>query len=148
MRVNRRKRRSPDQIIVQLREADAMLSAGQAIVAWMGHAKVGTLYIEPGSPWQNGYAESFHSRVRDELLESELFTCLAEAKMLSTQWGLEYNHRRPHSSLGYVAPARGNTLIASGTGIGGRSRARREPVISGPCLAVGKRIRAPPTRWR
>lgn len=75
------------------------------IGAWLGMAKVQTLYIEPGSPWENGYAESFHSRVRDELLESELFTCLAEAKMLSTQWRLEYNHRRPHSSLGYVAPA-------------------------------------------
>lgn len=76
-----------------------------AIGAWLGIAKVKTLYIEPGSPWENGYAESFHSRVRDELLDSELFTCLAEAKMLSTQWRLEYNHRRPHSSLGYVAPA-------------------------------------------
>ncbi len=58
---------------------------------------------EPGSPWENGYAESFHGRLRDELLESELFTCLAEAKMLSEQWRLEYNHRRP--SLGYVTPA-------------------------------------------
>jgi transposase InsO family protein len=77
----------------------------QAIGTWLGLAKVRTLYIAPGSPWENGYAESFHSRVRDELLDSELFTCLAEAKMLSTQWRLEYNHRRPHSSLGYVAPA-------------------------------------------
>lgn len=77
----------------------------RAIKAWLESAKVGTLYIAPGSPWENGYAESFHSRVRDELLASELFTCLAEAKMLSEQWRLEYNHRRPHSSLGYVAPA-------------------------------------------
>jgi putative transposase len=77
----------------------------QAIRAWLGSAQVSTLYIAPGSPWENGYAESFHSRLRDELLESELFTCLAEAKMLSEQWRLEYNHRRPHSSLGYVAPA-------------------------------------------
>jgi transposase InsO family protein len=77
----------------------------QAIGAWLGMAKVKTLYIEPGSPWENGYAESFHGRLRDELLEGELFTCLAEAKLLSTQWRLEYNHRRPHSSLGYVAPA-------------------------------------------
>ena len=77
----------------------------KAIVGWMSDAKVEALYIEPGSPWENGYAESFHGRVRDELLDSELFTCLAEAKMLSTQWRLEYNHRRPHSSLGYVAPA-------------------------------------------
>lgn len=76
-----------------------------AIRAWLESSAVTTLYIEPGSPWENGYVESFHSRLRDELLDSELFTCLAEAKMLSTQWRLEYNHRRPHSSLGYVAPA-------------------------------------------
>jgi putative transposase len=77
----------------------------QAIGEWLGKAKVRTLYVAPGSPWENGYAEGFHSRVRDELLDSELFTCVAEAKMLSEQWRLEYNHRRPHSSLGYVAPA-------------------------------------------
>jgi putative transposase len=76
-----------------------------AIGAWLGIAKVKTLYVAPGSPWENGYAESFHGRLRDELLDNELFTCLAEARMLSTQWRLEYNHRRPHSSLGYVAPA-------------------------------------------
>lgn len=76
-----------------------------AIRTWLESSAVTTLYIEPGSPWENGYVESFHSRLRDELLDSELFTCLAEAKMLSTQWRLEYNHRRPHSSLGYVAPA-------------------------------------------
>jgi transposase InsO family protein len=77
----------------------------RAIRSWLGSANVKTLYIEPGSPWENGYAESFHGRLRDELLESELFGCLAEAKMLSQQWRLEYNHRRPHSSLGYVTPA-------------------------------------------
>jgi putative transposase len=77
----------------------------QAIGAWLSVAKVQTLYIQPGSPWENGYTESFHGRLRDELLDSELFSCLAEAKMLSTQWRMEYNHRRPHSSLGYVAPA-------------------------------------------
>lgn len=76
-----------------------------AIRTWLESSAVTTLYIEPGSPWENGYVESFHSRLRDELLDSELFTCLAEAKMLSTQWRLEYNHRRPHSSLGYMSPA-------------------------------------------
>lgn len=95
------------------------------IVAWLSQAKVPTLYIEPGSPWENGCVESFHGCVRNELLESELFMCLAEARRLSGQWRWEYHHRRPHSSLGYVAPAReataGNTLITSGTGIGGRS---------------------------
>ena len=78
----------------------------RSIRSWLDQANVKTLYIEPGSPWENGYAESFHSRLRDELLACELFTCLAEAKMLSSQWRMEYNHRRPHSSLGYVAPAK------------------------------------------
>jgi putative transposase len=77
----------------------------QAIRRWLERAKVMTLYIAPGSPWENGYAESFHGRLRDELLNAEVFTSLAEARLLATQWRLDYNHRRPHSSLGYVAPA-------------------------------------------
>lgn len=77
----------------------------KAIRSWLNQANVKTLYIEPGSPWENGYAESFHSRLRDELLASELFGCLAEARLLSDQWRLQYNHRRPHSSLGYKTPA-------------------------------------------
>ena len=77
----------------------------KAVQEWIGAVGTKTAYIAPGSPWENGYVESFHSRLRGELLDSELFTCLAEAKMLSTQWRMEYNHRRPHSSLGYVAPA-------------------------------------------
>jgi transposase InsO family protein len=76
-----------------------------ALRRWLAWASVETLYIAPGAPWQNGYAESFHSRLRDELLNAELFTSVAEAKHLATRWRLEYNHRRPHSSLGYVAPA-------------------------------------------
>ena len=77
----------------------------EAIRSWLSISKVGTLYIEPGSPWQNGYAESFHARLRDELLGVEIFETLAEAKTLATQWRLEYNHRRPHSSLDYQTPA-------------------------------------------
>ena len=76
-----------------------------AIRSWLTQAGVEALYIEPGSPWENGYAESFHSRLRDELLNGEEFTTLAEARALSTAWRLEYNHRRPHSSLGYRTPA-------------------------------------------
>jgi len=63
------------------------------------------LYIKPGSPWENGYAESFHSRLRDELLNAEVFDGLADAKALAAKWRHEYNHRRPHSSLGYLPPA-------------------------------------------
>lgn len=66
---------------------------------------VGTSYIEPGSPWQNGYVESFHSRLRDECLACELFTTLAEARAVITAWRHTYNHRRPHSSLGGQTPA-------------------------------------------
>jgi putative transposase len=77
----------------------------EAIRSWLGRSGVGTLYIEPGSPWENGYAESFHARLRDELLGVEVFETVAEAKALATMWRLEYNHRRPHSSLGYRTPA-------------------------------------------
>jgi putative transposase len=76
-----------------------------AIRSWLGRSGIGTLYIAPGSPWENGYAESFHARLRDELLNLEVFATVAEGKMLATQWRLEYNHRRPHSSLGYRTPA-------------------------------------------
>lgn len=77
----------------------------EAIRLWLGRSGIGTLYIEPGSPWENGYAESFHGRLRDELLSVEVFETLAEARTLATQWRLEYNHRRPHSSLEYRTPA-------------------------------------------
>lgn len=62
-------------------------------------------YIEPGAPWENGYAESFHSRLRDELLNAEVFLEVRHAAALARRWREEYNHRRPHSSLGYVPPA-------------------------------------------
>jgi transposase InsO family protein len=62
------------------------------------------LYIEPGSPWENGYAESFQGKFRDELLDRELFYSVREAKVLAENWRLEYNHHRPHSSLSYKTP--------------------------------------------
>jgi len=77
----------------------------QAIREFLETAQVQTLYIAPGSPWENGYAESFHSRVRDELLDAELFADLGEARVLASRWKNDYNHRRPHSSLGYRTPA-------------------------------------------
>jgi transposase InsO family protein len=66
---------------------------------------VATLFIEPGSPWENGYVESFIGKLRDELLDREIFTTLAEAKILIEEWRKEYNQVRPHSSLGYQLPA-------------------------------------------
>ena len=66
---------------------------------------VAMLYIAPGAPWENGYAESFHGRLRDELLNAEVFDGLGDAKALAATWRHEYNHGRPHSSLGYLPPA-------------------------------------------
>ena len=63
-----------------------------------------TLFIEPGSPWENGYIESFNGKLRDELLNREIFTTLIEAKVLIADWRKEYNQVRPHSSLGYRPP--------------------------------------------
>jgi putative transposase len=77
----------------------------RALRSYLEKAEVGTLYIEPGSPWENGYAESFHGRLRDELLNAEEFENVPQAKALGKGWKDGYNHHRPHSSLGYVAPA-------------------------------------------
>jgi transposase InsO family protein len=76
-----------------------------AVRQWLGQVGVETLYVEPGSPWENGYVESFHSRLRDEFLATEEFESLAAARKLTAAWKDDYNHRRPHGSLGYVAPA-------------------------------------------
>jgi putative transposase len=72
---------------------------------WLHNLGVKTLFIEPGSPWENGYIESFNGKLRDELLNIEIFTTLLEAKILIEQWRREYNQVRPHSSLGYRPPA-------------------------------------------
>jgi putative transposase len=76
-----------------------------AIQQWLGQVGVQTYYIAPGSPWENGYAESFHSRLRDEFLAVEVFESLAAARRLTALWRDDYNQVRPHSSLGYVTPA-------------------------------------------
>jgi putative transposase len=77
----------------------------RAIQRWTQQLSIETLYVEPGSPWENGYAESFHSRLRDEFLATEVFESLAAARKLTAAWRDDYNHHRPHGSLGYVAPA-------------------------------------------
>ncbi len=77
----------------------------RAIRKWLDNLGVKTLFIEPGSPWENGYIESFNGKLRDELLNREVFTTLMEAKILIEQWRREYNQVRPHSSLGYRPPA-------------------------------------------
>lgn len=77
----------------------------QDVRAWLRTLQVRPLYIEPGSPWENGYVESFHGKLRDELLNRELFDTLWEAQVLLEQWRREYNAVRPHSALAYRPPA-------------------------------------------
>jgi putative transposase len=72
---------------------------------WLGQIGVKTLFIEPGSPWENGYIESFNGKLRDEVLNREVFYTLTEAKVLIAQWKREYNGFRPHSALNYRPPA-------------------------------------------
>jgi putative transposase len=77
----------------------------RAVTRWLYRAGVKTLFIAKGSPWENGYVESFNSRFRDELLNRELFTGLEDARWVVDRWRLDFNHRRPHSSLDYQTPA-------------------------------------------
>jgi putative transposase len=101
----------------------------KALQAWLKRAKVGTLYVAPGSPWENGFVESFNARLRDELLEQELFTSLQEARLLARRWQWEYNFERPHSSLGYRTPAKYAASLSC------------PPVGAPPLPPAGQRIR-------
>ena len=75
------------------------------ILCRLGKVGTRTLYIEPGSPWENGYCESFNGKLRDEFLNGEIFYSLKEAQILTERWRVEYNTQRPHSALGYRPPA-------------------------------------------
>jgi putative transposase len=79
--------------------------AAEVVRSWLEGTGSGALYVAPGSPWQNGYAESFHSKVRDEFLDREEFESEPQARALGALWKGEYNTERPHSSLGYMTPA-------------------------------------------
>ena len=104
----------------------------RAVRLWLQGVGATTLFITPGSPWENGYVESFNGKLRDELLDRELFDTLWEVQVLTEQWRHEYNHQRPHSALGHRPPApeailtslcskRYQCLMICGTTIGGRS---------------------------
>jgi putative transposase len=103
-----------------------------ALRDWCRFSGAGSAYIEPGSPWQNPYVESFGSRVRDELLAVELFSCLAEAQVLIEDWRQDYNQHRPHSALAMMTPVAfaarlrqsqpEPTATTAGEGIEGRAR--------------------------
>jgi len=81
------------------------------IRGWLDRLGVNTLFIEPGSPWENGYIESFNGKMRDELLNGEMFDTIFEARVVTEQWRKEYNQRRPHSALGYKPPAPETILL-------------------------------------
>ena len=88
-----------------IRSDNAPEFTANAVRAWLSLTGVGSLYIEPGSPWENGYVESFIGKLRDELLNREIFDTLLEVKVVIENWRREYNQFRPHSSLGYRPPA-------------------------------------------
>ena len=79
--------------------------AARAVRDWLGKVGVKTLFIEPGSPWENGYIESFNARLRNELLDGEIFYTLEEVRVISGWWREHYNKIRPHSALGNRPPA-------------------------------------------
>ena len=84
----------------------------RAVRKWLNRLGVKTLFIEPSSPWENGYIESFNGKMRDELLSRETFTTLQEAKVLMEQWRREYNQVRLHNALGY-GPLAPDTILAA-----------------------------------
>jgi transposase InsO family protein len=88
-----------------LRSDDGSEFTANSVSAWLERLKVGTLYIEPGSPWENGYNESLNGRLRDQLLNGGIFYSLIEAELLIEQRRWHYNTNRPHSALGYRPPA-------------------------------------------
>ena len=89
---------------VALRSDNGPEFVAQAVQRWLGARQVQTAYIAPGSPWQNGYGESFNGHLRDECLNLEWYHSLAEARVVIEQWHRQYNEDRPHSSLGYQTP--------------------------------------------
>jgi len=109
----------------------------RALRRWLEGSGVGPLFIAPGSPWENAYVESFNGKLRDELLNLELFLSLDEAKYVADRWRLDYNHHRPHSSLNWMTPA---AFAAScPTVVAGHGWAARGSAIASPLAAHPER---------
>jgi hypothetical protein len=89
----------------KIRRDDGPEFVAKEIQAWLARACVRTLYIQKASPWENGYVESFNSRLRDELLDRELFLRLPEARVVLDGWLMDYNHQRPHGGMKWITPA-------------------------------------------
>jgi putative transposase len=111
---------------------------------WLKAQEIKTLYIKPGSPWENGHIESFHDKLRDECLNRELFGNLREVRVILESWRVEYNERRPHSSLGYQTP---NEYACRRTN---RLDGGYAPPNPAPLAAAGVRgeLRSNATRWQ
>ncbi|MGO9074054.1 MAG: IS3 family transposase [Terriglobales bacterium] len=105
---------------------------------WLGKLGTKTLYIEPGSPWENGYCESFNGKLRDEFLNGEIFYSLKEAQILTERWRVEYNTERPHSALGYKPPAP-QAILPKQPGHGDMENASRFPHLHTPDGDYGQR---------
>jgi len=108
----------------------------QAVRAWLEKMGVRTLFIEPGSPWENGYIESFNGKLRDEMLNGEIFYTLREAKVLIERWRQHYNRIRPHSSLGYRPPAPETIAVTGITEYEPLGGSAPEPLASFPSRRI------------
>ena len=140
-----------------LRSDNGLEFTASIVRTWLQALDVQTLFIAPGSPWENGYVESFNGKLRDELLARETFETLAEARILIERWRRQYNTVRPHSALGYRPPApeavrpvpveRGpgelGSLLTTGSLMGGRS-----PCFSGRTSALNVLATSPRSTWR
>ena len=96
---------------VHIRSDNGPEFTAQRVRDWLGRLSIKPLFIEPGSPWENGYVESFNGKMRDELLAGEIFYSLKEAQVLIEMWRQHYNTIRPHSSLGYKPPVPAAVLM-------------------------------------
>ncbi len=99
---------------------------------WLAATGAKTLYISAGSPWENGYCESFNSRLRDEFLNGEIFYSMKELRVLAERWRVHYNTVRPHSSLGYRSPALAARLTEASLGHGKVESKERFPLSHTP----------------
>ena len=105
----------------------------QTLRRWLKQAGIGTLYIEPGSPWENGYAESSHGRLRDEFLAIEIFEGVRDARSLTASWGDEYNTQRPDISLGHRTPAGFAAACAASDSAKASAPATHASCLGQPC---------------
>ncbi len=115
----------------------------QKLRNWLADVGTKTLYIEPGSPWENGYCESFNSKLRDEFLNGEIFYSLKEVQVLAERWRVYYNTVRPHSSLGYRPPAPAAQQRQANTGHGKLESKERFPLSHTPdCGGISTELAA------